>query len=126
ALTTRRSRPTSRCRALADATPKPSPRRSVRPYAPRLARRGTRSPHATCTCSRCNRALRWSLALWRRLTKPAMDGLQETTMIGRLNHVAITVRDIAKAANVYRQTLGAQVSEPVPQPVHGASTASVT
>ena len=40
-------------------------------------------------------------------------------MIGRLNHVAIAVRDIAKAANVYRQTLGAQVSEPMPQPEHG-------
>ena len=39
-------------------------------------------------------------------------------MIGRLNHVAIAVRDIAKAANVYRQTLGAQVSEPMPQPEH--------
>jgi len=37
-------------------------------------------------------------------------------MIGRLNHVAIAVRDIAKAANVYRQTLGAEVSAPVPQP----------
>ena len=31
-------------------------------------------------------------------------------MIGRLNHVAIAERDIGKAANVYRQTLGAQVS----------------
>jgi len=39
-------------------------------------------------------------------------------MIGRLNHVAIAVRDISKAANIYRQTLGAQVSDPVPQPDH--------
>ena len=31
-------------------------------------------------------------------------------MIGRLNHVAIAVRDIAKAASVYRDTLGAEVS----------------
>ena len=31
-------------------------------------------------------------------------------MIGRLNHVAIAVRDIAKAAKVYRDTLGAEVS----------------
>ena len=29
-------------------------------------------------------------------------------MIGRLNHVAIAVRDIAKAAAVYRDTLGAR------------------
>ena len=27
-------------------------------------------------------------------------------MIGRLNHVAIAVRDIAKATKVYRDTLG--------------------
>ncbi len=32
-------------------------------------------------------------------------------MIGRLNHVAIAVGDIAKAAKVYRDTLGADVSE---------------
>ncbi len=47
-------------------------------------------------------------------------------MIGRLNHVAIAVRDIAKAANVYRQTLGAQVSDPVPQPDHGVTTVFIT
>jgi len=47
-------------------------------------------------------------------------------MIGRLNHVAIAVRDIAKAANIYRQTLGAQVSEPVPQPAHGVTTIFIT
>jgi len=47
-------------------------------------------------------------------------------MIGRLNHVAIAVRDIAKASNVYRQTLGAEVSDPVPQPEHGVTTVFVT
>ena len=46
-------------------------------------------------------------------------------MIGRLNHVAIAVRDIAKAANVYRQTLGVEVSDPVPQPEHGVTTVFV-
>ena len=43
-------------------------------------------------------------------------------MIGRLNHVAIAVRDIAKAAEVYRKTLGADVSAAVPQPAHGVTT----
>lgn len=43
-------------------------------------------------------------------------------MIGRLNHVAIAVSDIAKAAALYRNTLGAQVSEAVPQPDHGVTT----
>jgi methylmalonyl-CoA/ethylmalonyl-CoA epimerase len=47
-------------------------------------------------------------------------------MIGRLNHVAIAVRDIAKASEVYRMTLGAQVSEKVPQPEHGVSTVFIT
>src|SRR5712691_2900293 len=51
---------------------------------------------------------------------------QESKMIGRLNHVAIAVRDIAKAANVYRRTLGAEVSEPVPQPDHGVTTVFIT
>jgi methylmalonyl-CoA/ethylmalonyl-CoA epimerase len=47
-------------------------------------------------------------------------------MIGRLNHVAIAVRDIAKAANVYRDTLGAIVSEPEPQPDHGVTTVFIS
>ena len=47
-------------------------------------------------------------------------------MIGRLNHVAIAVRDIAKAAKVYLDTLGAEISETVKQPGHGVSTVFVT
>jgi methylmalonyl-CoA/ethylmalonyl-CoA epimerase len=47
-------------------------------------------------------------------------------MIGRLNHVAIAVRDIAAASSVYRDTLGATVSEVVPQPDHGVSTVFIT
>jgi methylmalonyl-CoA/ethylmalonyl-CoA epimerase len=43
-------------------------------------------------------------------------------MIGRLNHVAIAVRDINKASEVYRKTLGAEVSAAVPQPAHGVTT----
>ena len=47
-------------------------------------------------------------------------------MIGRLNHVAIAVRDIARASEVYRTTLGAQVSAPMPQPAHGVTTVFIT
>jgi methylmalonyl-CoA/ethylmalonyl-CoA epimerase len=36
------------------------------------------------------------------------------------------VRDIAKASEVYRKTLGADVSEKVPQPEHGVSTVFIT
>jgi methylmalonyl-CoA/ethylmalonyl-CoA epimerase len=47
-------------------------------------------------------------------------------MIGRLNHVAIAVRDITKASEVYRKVLGAQVSAVVPQPAHGVNTVFIT
>jgi len=47
-------------------------------------------------------------------------------MIGRLNHVAIAVPDIAKAAGLYRETLGADVSAAVAQPDHGVTTVFVT
>ena len=47
-------------------------------------------------------------------------------MIGRLNHVAIAVRDIAAAARTYRDTLGAEVSAAVPQPEHGVTTVFIT
>lgn len=46
-------------------------------------------------------------------------------MIGRLNHVAIVVPDLAAATATYRDTLGAQVSEPVDLPGHGVTTVFV-
>ena len=46
-------------------------------------------------------------------------------MIGRLNHVAIVVPDLAAAAAVYRETLGARVSKPVDLPAHGVTTVFV-
>jgi len=46
-------------------------------------------------------------------------------MIGRLNHVAIAVPDLKAAAAVYRDTLGARVTEAVPQPDHGVTTVFV-
>ncbi|MEA2938583.1 MAG: methylmalonyl-CoA/ethylmalonyl-CoA epimerase [Alphaproteobacteria bacterium] len=47
-------------------------------------------------------------------------------MIGRLSHVAIAVRDLAQASRLYREMLGAQVSEPVAQPEHGVTTVFIT
>ncbi|QIB35667.1 methylmalonyl-CoA epimerase [Ancylobacter pratisalsi] len=46
-------------------------------------------------------------------------------MIGRLNHVAIAVPDLAAAIATYRDTLGARVSDIVPQPDHGVNTVFV-
>lgn len=43
-------------------------------------------------------------------------------MIGRLNHVAIAVPNLAAAVAIYRDVLGAQVSDAVPQPDHGVTT----
>ena len=43
-------------------------------------------------------------------------------MIGRLNHVAIAVPDLQAAAETYRSTLGAKLSDAVPQPDHGVTT----
>lgn len=42
-------------------------------------------------------------------------------MIGRLNHVAIAVPDLEAAAETYRGTLGAKVSDPQPEPDHGVT-----
>jgi methylmalonyl-CoA/ethylmalonyl-CoA epimerase len=46
-------------------------------------------------------------------------------MIGRLNHVAIAVPDLAAASALYKNTLGAKVSAPVPQPAHGVTVVFV-
>ena len=43
-------------------------------------------------------------------------------MIGKLNHVAIAVPDLAAASASYRNTLGAKVSEPLDLPLHGVTT----
>jgi methylmalonyl-CoA/ethylmalonyl-CoA epimerase len=44
------------------------------------------------------------------------------SVIGRLNHVAIVVPDLAAAAEIYRSRLGATVSDMVDQPEHGVTT----
>ena len=46
-------------------------------------------------------------------------------MIGRLNHVAIVVPDIGKAAALYRDALGARVSAPQVLPAHGVTVVFV-
>jgi methylmalonyl-CoA/ethylmalonyl-CoA epimerase len=46
-------------------------------------------------------------------------------MIGRLNHVAIAVPNLASATAQYKDTLGAQVSPPLPQPEHGVTVVFV-
>jgi methylmalonyl-CoA/ethylmalonyl-CoA epimerase len=46
-------------------------------------------------------------------------------MLGRLNHVAIAVPDLAAAAALYRDTLGAVVTNPQDLPEHGVTVVFV-
>ncbi|QBR72013.1 methylmalonyl-CoA epimerase [Beijerinckiaceae bacterium] len=46
-------------------------------------------------------------------------------MIGRLNHVAIAVKDLAAASSRYREVLGAKVSAPLALPEHGVKVVFV-
>jgi methylmalonyl-CoA/ethylmalonyl-CoA epimerase len=46
-------------------------------------------------------------------------------VIGRLNHVAIVVPDLAAASRIYRDGLGARVSAPHDLPDHGVTTVFV-
>ena len=47
-------------------------------------------------------------------------------MIGRLNHVAIVVPDLPAAVALYRDALGASLSEPMDLPAHGVTVVFVT
>lgn len=47
-------------------------------------------------------------------------------MLGRLNHVAIAVRDAKSAAKIYGVAFGAQISDAVPLPEHGVITVFAT
>jgi len=58
----------------------------------------------------------------------AGDGVRhalEGGMLGRLNHVAIVVPDLAAATAIYRDTLGAKVSAPQALPEHGVTVVFV-
>lgn len=47
-------------------------------------------------------------------------------MIGRLNHVAIAVPNLAQATKLYAETLGASVSAPQAEPAHGVTVVFIT
>ena len=46
-------------------------------------------------------------------------------MLGRINHIALAVPDIAAASATYRETLGAKVSAPQTLPEHGVTVVFV-
>lgn len=45
--------------------------------------------------------------------------------LGRLNHIAIATPDLAKSASLYKNILGADISEPQHLPNHGVTTVFV-
>jgi methylmalonyl-CoA/ethylmalonyl-CoA epimerase len=47
------------------------------------------------------------------------------SVLDRVNHVAIAVPDLAAAATLYRDTIGATVSDPQPLPEHGVTVVFV-
>ena len=47
-------------------------------------------------------------------------------MLGRLNHVAIAVKDAEKAARIYGKAFGAEISDAVSLPEHGVITVFAT
>lgn len=47
-------------------------------------------------------------------------------MIGRLNHVAIAVPDLAAASKLYAGALGADVGAPQDEPAHGVTVVFIT
>jgi methylmalonyl-CoA/ethylmalonyl-CoA epimerase len=56
----------------------------------------------------------------------SVRNVSSDALIGRLNHVAVVVPDLAAASATYRNSLGAQVSPPVDLPEHGVTTVFVT
>ena len=55
-----------------------------------------------------------------------MHNDSEQFAIGRLNHLAIAVPDLAAASRLYRDVLGGDVSEPTALPEHGVTVVFVT
>ena len=47
-------------------------------------------------------------------------------MLGRLNHVAIAVKDARQAAKIYGTAFNAEISDAVPLPEHGVTTVFAT
>ena len=51
--------------------------------------------------------------------RPLSNVEGRTSLLGRLNHVAIAVPNLERGAEVYRDVLGAKISEPQAEPGHG-------
>ncbi|XP_022623553.1 methylmalonyl-CoA epimerase, mitochondrial [Seriola dumerili] len=78
---------------------------------------------AVAGLSRCSRL---TLLRAHSMTAPLHQGIPGSLWkLGRLNHIAIAVPDMEKATALYRDVLGATVSDKVPLPEHGVYTVFV-
>ncbi|XP_023143388.1 methylmalonyl-CoA epimerase, mitochondrial [Amphiprion ocellaris] len=78
---------------------------------------------AVAGISRCSRV---ALLRAHSKTAPLHQGVPASLWkLGRLNHIAIAVPDMEKATALYRDVLGATVSDKVPLPEHGVYTVFV-
>ena len=55
----------------------------------------------------------------------SLQSFDDSWKLGKLNHVAIAVNDLEKSMKMYREVLGAKVSDPEPQEEHGVYTVFV-
>lgn len=66
-----------------------------------------------------------SVTILSRCTRRSFMTALPDFKIGRLNHVAIAVKDLKASANFYKNVMGAKVSEPLDQPEHGVTVVFV-
>ena len=64
-------------------------------------------------------AARKLLANTRTFSSGAAAVPEALWKLGRLNHIAIATPDLAKSASLYKNILGAEISEPQDLPDHG-------
>lgn len=67
-------------------------------------------------------------SLWESHIRAGMTpsvSMEENTMLGRVNHIAIAVPDLEAATAIYRDTLGARVSQAQALPEHGVTVVFV-
>ena len=67
----------------------------------------------------------FSTSSFRHLSVSTSHNNSHKWKLGKLNHVAIAVNDLDASIKMYRDVLGAKVSEPAPQEAHGVYTVFV-
>ncbi|KRX94882.1 Methylmalonyl-CoA epimerase, mitochondrial, partial [Trichinella pseudospiralis] len=66
-----------------------------------------------------------NFAYVKKFSTSAVAFADDAFSLGKLNHVAIACPDLRKAADFYKNILGAEVSEPMNLPNHGVTTVFV-